>query len=82
MTAARRSETKRLPPGAVGPRAIALLWMIRATRVTYRCSRNADRDARGWLALAGYILIDTLDDDLLRITDEGLAFLDVLMRAN
>ena len=70
-----------IPADPVGPRGVALLRRIRAAGGTYRCERNRDRDAAGRCALAGYILRDSRDDDLLHLTEAGLAHLDRLMRA-
>lgn len=86
MTAAREEivvrSTGRLLSGAVGPRGVALLRRIRAAGGAYRCERNADRDAAERCAVARYLHIDRRDKDLLHITDDGVAFLDSLMRAH
>ncbi len=79
-TAVRSSG--KLTAGSIGPRGIALLRTIRASGGTYRCERNADRDAVGRCAAGGYVHVEPRDRDILHITDDGIAFLDRLVRAH
>jgi len=80
--AARAAPASPLPGDAVGPRGVALLRRVHAAGGSYRCERNADRDAIGRCARNGCLLIDPRDRDILYITDAGVAFLDRLMRAH
>lgn len=70
-----------LPADPVGPRAIALMRRVRAEGGRYRCQRNADREAAGRCEMAGYIRRDRRDEEVLHLTDAGMAHLDKLVRA-
>lgn len=72
----------KLTAGSIGPRGISLLRTIRAAGGTYRCERNADRDAVGRCAAGGLVHVEPRDRDILHITDDGIAFLDRLVRAH
>lgn len=83
-----RSDTRRMstlgqPFSAdpVGPRGVALLRRLREAGGAYRCERNRDRDAAGRCETVGYIRRDARDEELLHLTQDGVAHLDRLMRA-
>ncbi|WP_411033818.1 hypothetical protein [Shinella sp. BYT-45] len=83
MTAARRNaSTGTIPPAAVGPRATAFLRRVRAAGGTYVCRDKGDRAAAAICAREGFVRIDARDCDLVRLCDDGVAFLDLLMRAH
>lgn len=86
MTMARRAlpaaATAKDPAlGPVGARGIGLLRRVRAEGGAYRCP-DGDRETAGRCLGLGYIRTDSRDRGLLRLTDDGIAFLDGLMRAH
>jgi len=77
-----RAALMEFPPGPVGPRGVALLRRIAAAGGSYRCERNRDRDAAGACSMAGLLVRDRRDEEVLHLTDDGARYLGRLMRAD
>ncbi|PWE57645.1 hypothetical protein DEM27_00060 [Metarhizobium album] len=66
------------PP--VGPRALAFLARVRLASGALRAGRNAEREAGIACCNARLLTQDCRDDDLFRITPDGIRYLDRLLR--
>ncbi|MEJ6845116.1 hypothetical protein V3589_02685 [Sinorhizobium fredii] len=64
----------------VGMSGIAFLRRVKASPEGYRVFRRSDRMIFGRVLMAGYIAALPRHADTVRLTSEGAAFLDRLMR--
>ncbi|MDK1386347.1 hypothetical protein QN224_13105 [Sinorhizobium sp. 8-89] len=76
----RIAVTKVADGGPIGPRGVNFLRRVRDAGGPYRIALNADREQLDRALCGGFVVADPRNDDLVRLTEAGAAYLDRLMR--